>query len=250
MLLPSAALADRSYFLRTYTPYVDEAGEDEVSLWLTSKSGWQDPAEAATLVPRAEWEHAITSRLTGAAFLNFLRPAGGPLVLESSSLAAVYQFAEPGRLAADPAAYMQVTGAGDEIEVYAELLLARHLNRWLGAVNLISEFAFTNDPDERLENGAVLKNSGAWEITGGLAYGVGRPLAVGFEGRARTEHANFGRQSAALIAIGPSLNLQLGETQLSLGALRQVSGTPRKSGSLNLVDFERTELRVVIAVEL
>ena len=249
-LLPSVALADRTYFVRTYTPYVDEAGESEVALWLTSKSGKQDPAEDATLLPRAEWEHAISSRLTGAVLLNFLRPSSGPFTLESASLQAVYQFAEPGRLAADPAVYLEVTESGDELEIYSQLLLARHFKGCVGALNLKSEFSFRHDQAERLESGAVLENGVAGEIAGGLAYGVGRRLAVGIEAYARTEHANFGPQSAAIVSIGPSLNLQMGEIQLAVGALRQVQGTPHTSDVLNLVDFERTELRVVISVEL
>jgi len=250
LFLPSLALADRTYFIKTYTPYVDEAGESEVALWLTSMSGKQDPAEGATLLPRAEFEHAISSRLTGAVLLNSYSPAGGPLTLESLSLQAVYQLAEPGRLAMDPAGYLQVTESGEELEAYLQLLLARHYKGWIGAVNLKGEFAFRHDEAEHLENGEVLKNEFAGEISGGLAYGVGRRLAVGIEAYARSEHANYGPESAAIVALGPSLNLELGEIQLAVGALRQVSGTPRTSGDLNLENFERTELRVVVSLEL
>jgi hypothetical protein len=84
--LPAAvAHADRRYFLLTYTPYLEPAGESEVEWWLTSKVGKQDPAEGATWESRAELEHALTSRLTGAVYLNFQRPPGGPLKWASSS---------------------------------------------------------------------------------------------------------------------------------------------------------------------
>ena len=96
----------------------------------------------------------------------------------------------------------------------------------------------------------MLRNGVAGEWTGGLSYGVGRRVAFGMEARARTEHPNFGRQSAALLAAGPALNLQLGEVQVALGASRQIRGTPRTSGDRNLVDFEKTRVRMIVGVEL
>jgi hypothetical protein len=248
--LPSASLADRRYFLNTYTPYVDQAGESEVEVWLTAKHGKQDPAERASLAPRAEWEYAINSRLTGAAYLNFLRPSDGSLHLDSSSLEFIYRLAEPGGHIVDPAAYLEITESGDELEIETKLLLARHLDRWLAATNLIGEFEFRHDDVERLADGTVLRNGVAAEITGGLSYGVGRRLALGFEARGRSEHPNFDRQAAALFSAGPSLNFQLGEFQAALGVLRQIRGTPRTAGGRNLLDFEKTQVRLVIGFEL
>ena len=249
-LLPAGAHADRRYFLNTYTPYTDQMGESEVELWLTSKHGKQDPAEGATFVPRAEWEYAITSRLSGAAYLNFLRPAGESLKFESTSAEFIYRLAEPGRFAADPAAYLEITESGEELEVETKLLLARHFGRWVAATNLIGEFEFRHNDEERLASGAILRNGVAGELAGGVAYGVGRRVTLGFEARGRTEHPNFGAQAAALFAAGPTLNLQLGKAQVALGALRQISGNPRTTGDRNLVDFERTQVRVVVGVEL
>lgn len=249
-VLPSVSGADRRYFLNTYTPYVDQAGEHELEVWLTSKSGKQDPTERATLAPRAEWEYAMTSRLSGAAYLNFLRPSDGPLQFDSSSLQFIYRLAAPGAWIADPAAYLEVTESGDELELETKLLLARHLDRWVAATNLIGAFEFRHDDAERLPDGTVLRNGYAAEITGGLSYGVGRRVALGVEARGRSEHPNFGPRSGALFSAGPSFNLQLGEVQVAVGVLRQIRGTPRTTGRRNLVDFEKTQVRVVVGFEL
>lgn len=248
--LPSVSGADRRYFLNTYTPYLDQAGEHELEVWLTSKRGKQDPAERATLAPRAEWEYAMTSRLTGAAYLNFLRPSDGRLQFDSSSLEFIYRLAAPGAWIVDPAAYLEVTESGDELELETKLLLARHLDRWVAATNLIGEFEFRHDDAERLPNGAVLRNGFAAEITGGLSYGVGRRIALGVEARGRSQYPNFGPRSAALFSAGPSLNLQLGEVQVAVGVLRQVRGSPRTTGRRNLVEFEKAQVRVVVGLEL
>ena len=86
MLSPAAAHADRRYFPLTYTPYLSPAGESEVELWLTSRSGKQDPGQGVHLESRAELEHALSSRLTAAAYLNYAhRPASGSRSLAARS---------------------------------------------------------------------------------------------------------------------------------------------------------------------
>ena len=249
LLLPAAAMADRRYFLETYTPYLGEAKESEVELWLTSKTGKQDPDEAATLESRAEWEYGLTSRLSGALYLNLLRPPGGHLKAESGSLELIYRPTER-QLAVDPAVYLEITESGDELELEPKLLLAHRFRQWIAATNLIGELEFRHNDEELLPSGAVLKKQIAGELSAGVAFDLHRRLAVGAEALARTEHANFGRQSAALLALGPTVTAQVGEAQLGLEVLQQLRGTPRTSGDRNLVDFEKTQWRLVLGVEL
>lgn len=75
-------------------------------------------------------------------------------------------------------------------------------------------------------------------------------MAIGIEARGLSEHPNFGRQAAALISVGPSLNVQIGEAQVAVAWLPQVRGTPRTSGTRNLDDFERSQVRAMIGFEL
>jgi hypothetical protein len=247
---PREARADRRYFLLTYTPYLDPRGETEVELWGASLRGKQDPAEGAALESRLEVEHGFTSRFTAAAYLNFARPAGGAFQFESPSLELICQPVRSGRVFGDPALYLEVTESGDELELEPKLLLARRTKRWLTALNLVGEFEFRHDDQERLPGGEILHDAFAGEINAGVAYGVGRRVALGLEVRGRSEHPNFGRQAASLISIGPTLNVQLGEAQVAVGVLPQIRGTPTTAGSRNLDDFERTQVRVVVGFEL
>jgi hypothetical protein len=249
-LLPTVALADRRYFLETYTPYLGEPGESEVELWLTSKTGKQDPAEAATLEGRAEWEYGLSDRWSGALYLNLSRPPGGQSHLDSGSLELIYRPIEQQGLPLDPALYLEITESGKELELEPKLLLAHRFHSWIAAANLIGEFEFRHNDNELLANGDVLENQVAGEISAGVAYDLHRQLAVGVEGLARTEHPNFGPQAAALFSLGPTLTVQLGEAQLGLEMLQQIRGTPRTSGNLNLVDFEKTQWRLVLGFDL
>ena len=250
LIPPATAHADRRYFPLTYTPYLSSAGENEVELWLTSKSGKQDPGQGVHLESRAEFEHAFSSRLTGAAYLNYVRSPDEALRFDSASLELIGQPIEPGRWPFDPALYLEVKESGEELEVEPKLLAARRFGRWVAGMNLGGELEFRHNDDERLATGAILKNGYAVEVTGGLACEVGRRLALGFEARARTEHPNFGRQSAALVSLGPCLNLDLGRILFTAGVQPQIAGTPRTSGGRNLVDFERTQVRAVVGIEL
>jgi len=202
------------------------------------------------LEARVELEHAISSRLTAAAYLNYTRAPGEALRFASASLELIGQPIPHGRWPVDPALYLELTESGDELEVEPKLLAARRLGRWIAALNLGGELEFRHDDQERLANGAVLHNAAAAEITGGLAVELRRRLALGVEARARSEHPNFGRQAAALTSIGPTLNLDLGRVLFTLGVLPQIAGTPRTSGRRNLEDFERTQVRAVVAIEL
>jgi hypothetical protein len=250
LLIPSVASADRLYFLLSYTPYLDPAGESEVELWGTSRRGKQDPAEGPTTESRLEWEYSISSRLTGSAYLNFSRPPGGPLKFDSPSLGFIYQPVQVGRVFGDPALYLEVTESGDELELEPKILLGRRTNRWIGALNLGGEFLFRHNDEELLASGKVLRNEFTGEVSAGIAYGVGRRVAAGIEARGLSEHPNFGRQAASLLSVGPALNVQLGKAQLAVAWLPQVRGTPRTSGSRNLEDFERSQVRAVIGLEL
>lgn len=250
LLLPGTASADRKYFVETYTPYLAPAGETEMETWLTSRSGQQGSDGEVAWDWRQELEYGVTDRLMAAAYLNFSKPPGGALRFESPSIELIYRLADPGRLPGDPAIYLETTESGKELELEPKLLLAHRVQRLVTAVNLIGEFEFRHNDHEILGSGAVLRKEWAWEMSGGTSYELTHHLAAGLEARYRAEYPNFGPRAGAVLHLGPTINLQAGKVQIALGVLRQVRGTPRTSGHLDLADFERTQVRTVIGVDL
>ena len=249
LLLPGAALADRRYFLETYTPALGPAGENEIELWLTTRSGKQDPREGTSLETRAEWEYGVTSRLSAAAYANFHRPPGGSLKLDSGSIELIARPVER-TLPLDPALYLEATAGSDEVELEPKLLLGRRFPRWIAAVDVVGGFEFRRNREELLPDGTVLRNLAAAELTGALARTFGPHLAIGLDALARSEHPNFGPQAASFFDLGPVLTVGIGEAQLGVEVLEQIRGTPRTSGRRNLVDFEKTQVRVLLGTEL
>ena len=250
LVMPGTAHADRRYFLYTYSPFLDPPGEMEVETWLTAKSGKRDPNAGTKWEPRAEFEYAIHGRLGAAAYLNYVKEPGHRLKLDSPSLELVYRLADPGKIAGDPALYLETTERGDELELETKALLAHRHGRWVSGLNLIGEFEFRHDDEEVLPSGAVLHNAFAGEISGGVAFELNRWVSLGLESRYRSEHPNFGGQAAALVSVGPNVNVRLGEAQLGLAVLPQVWGSPRISGSRNLDEFEKVQVRAVLGIEL
>lgn len=249
LLLPAVTRAEPRPFVLSYLPDLGRAGESEAALWGTSKSGRQDPSEPATLEGRGECEHAITDRVTGALYLNLVRPSSGTLGLDSGSLELIVRPAALARFAGGPALYLEVTGGGDELELEPKLLFGLHHGSWVAASNLIADFGFRHNHEERLDNGDVLRNEFAAEVSAGLARRLGAGGALGLEGRARSEHPNFGPQAAAVVFAGPVASLAIGEAQLTIAALPQRWGHPQTSGARNLVAFSATEVRAVLSLE-
>lgn len=249
-LLPGAARADRKYFVETYTPYLAPAGEVELETWLTSRSGKEEDQGLTAWEWRQEFEVSVTDRLTAAAYLNFDQPGGGTLHFEAPSLEFIYALADPGRIPGHPALYLEAKESGEELELEPKLLLAHRSRRFVGALNLVGEFEFRHNDEELLESGAVMRKAWAWKVVGGTAYELSPRVSAGVEARYVAEYPNFGPRSGSALSLGPVFNVQAGEVQIGVGVLRQLRGSPRTSGDLNLDDFERTQVRAIIGVEL
>lgn len=238
------AHADRRYFVQSYTPYLSTAGS--LDLEMISIAGYGQGDSAATAWQnRVEFEYGITDRLTGAAYLNFVQPAGSATSLrfDGPSLEFLYRFSEPGRLPMDPAVYLEVRENGDELEVEPKLLLARRIYQLVFVANVAGEFEhhFAGS-----ENGVTEKNL---RVTGGLTRELGHVVAIGIEAAYDRPGLGLGMRTSALF-VGPTINLQSPRVQLTLGWHPQVSGHPADRGRLDLADFPRSEVRLILGVEL
>ena len=104
--------------------------------------------------------------------------------------------------------------------------------------------------EEKLPDGKTFHNQFTGKLTAGSSYEVTSAFALGLEAVYRTEHPNFDARSAAMLSLGPTLNLQSGRMQLALGVHAQLWGTPKTNGSRNLADFEKTQIRAILGVDL
>ena len=242
LMLCSAAPghADRRYFVQSNSPYLAPAGNLELEVFSIAASGRGDTTGTAWK-NRIEFEYGITDRLTGAAYLNFVQPAGAgaPMSFDGPSLELVYRLAETGTLPVDPAAYLEVRANGSELEIEPKLLLGRRIYRLVTTVNVVGEF-------ERSSDGTIEKNL---LLTAGASREIGRVVAVGIEAVYERGFVEDGPDVSSVL-LGPTINFQTPKVQLALGWHPQISGRPASAGRLNLVDFPRSEVRLIVGVEL
>ncbi len=236
--------ADRRYFVQNYTPYLAPAGNLELENWVIAKAG-QGDSTGTSWKNRVEFEYAASDRLTGAFYLNFVQPAGfdAPMSFDGPSVELIYQLAPPGRLAVDPAAYFEIRANGNEVELEPKLLLARRVYRLVGALNVIGEFERINAGEER----------GTWEknllVTAGLSREIGNAFAVGLESTYERGLSEGGEHPSSLL-LGPTVNYQTSKIQVTLGWHPQITGSPDTHSGLNLDDFPRSEIRMIVGVDL
>lgn len=243
-LMPATASADRRYFVQSYTPYLAPSGNLELEATSIARSGLGD-STATSWENRLEFEYGITDRLTGAFDLNFMQPpgVGAPLTFDGPSLEFIYRLARPGRLPVDPAGYLEVRANGSEVELEPKLLLARRVYRLVGAVNVIGEFERHDAGEER---GTTEKDL---HVTAGLSRELGHVVAAGVEAVYSRSYSSEGPDASSWL-LGPTFNLQTPKVQLAVGWHPQVKGSPSSSVALNLADFPRSEVRLILGVEL
>jgi hypothetical protein len=244
VLAAPAAHADRRYFVQSYTPWLAPAGNLELETHTIALSG-QSGAEATGWQNRLEFEYGVTDRFTAAAYLNFVQAPVEDAAsrFDGPSLEFIYQLATPGRLPVDPAAYLEVRANGDEVEVEPKLLLARRIYKLVAVANAVGEFERITAGDAKGETEKVL------ELTLGASREVGRSFAFGVESVYSRELLDESPDASRWL-LGPTINLQSPRVQLALGWHWQVNGSPATSGSLNLADFPRSEVRLILGVNL
>ena len=244
LFVAGPAHADRRYFLQSYTPYLAPAGNLELEIISIAASGRGDTTGTAWR-NRIEFEYGISDRLTGAVYLNFVQPAGDGVAttFDGPSLEIIYRLSEPGRLPVDPAAYLEVRANGSELEIEPKLLLARRIYRLVGVVNVIGEFERNTAGAER---GTTEK---ALQVTVGLSREIGHVVAVGLEAVYTRAFPEAGPQPSSVL-LGPTINLQTPKVQIAVGWHPQLTGRPASTGGLNLSDFPRSEVRLLVGVEL
>jgi len=234
--------ADRKYFVQSYTPYLAPAGTLEFEAWSIAKSG-QQGAAGTSWRNRAEFEYAISDRLTGAAYLNYEQEGGEAMSFEGPSLELIYLLGERGKIPLDPAVYLEVLESGDVLEIEPKLLLGHRAGAFIGAVNLVGEFETHHTGEE----------SGEWEkvfqVTGGVARDFGATFSFGIEAFYERQLEEDEGNPSAFFA-GPSLNYQTTKFQLALGWQPQLGGDPSSDGNLGLEHFPRSEFRLILGTDL
>jgi len=196
-----------------------------------------------------EFEYGVTDRLTASLYFNFNQVkaennsfASKPFEYESTSLELKYRFTNPGDAFIDPAAYLEVSYGGDEIEYESKIIFSKRLGKFVTAVN------FTSEIEREIINS---ENESSFEITAGAMYDVSSEFSVGLEFRNHRGYKNiYGEQTSQASYMGPTVNYQADKFYITFNFLRQVNGTPSAGRNLDLIGHEKYEFRTILGIDL
>jgi len=219
--LAGEARADRRIFAFTY-PYMTLPGDSfEMEHYLDlGLNNWDDPATAEVehdwtkpaWQHQVEFEYGVTDRLDFGLYNVFKQDPFGPLQFDGVKLRSRYRFADPGVHPIDIGTYLEITYAGDEIEIEQKLILSKILGR--------VEIAFNGTIEEGYELGAK-----EWEYLITPSLGVGYhffpqlALALEYVGRLKIAEEEVMYYASYLgpglsVAAGPFYWTLAGEWQL------------------------------------
>jgi hypothetical protein len=270
---PSWAGPDFGY---VYTAGTEEAGETELSLWATDRSGkGQGHYDAQDY--RLEVERGITDRFEISAYVNLashhIRDVGGEFErvdrdFAFRGLAAEFKYKvlDPEKNSvgltfyAEPAwsRISKVKGErAGEFEVELKTIIQKNFlaDRLVWATNLTLEPEWERE-HEQTAPGVVEHSTEkelALEVSTGLAYRIAPKWWLGVEGRYHSVYPDWThglhRENYAVYA-GPTVHYDGGKLGITATFLPQLFGAPNEGGSsFELDDHEKRELRLKLSYE-
>jgi len=252
-LAPQSAHADPRFFTYSYEANSLAKGELEFEQWLTHRSG-KDGGTYSAWDLREELEYGMTERLTSSVYLNFRQEHSDKVPgkadtdkfkFKGLSSEWRYQILDPQKQPIGISLYAEPTYSGDEFEMEEKLILSKRFgDKWITALNVTfeQEWEFEQPKTE-----TALK----LELTAGVAYRLSNRWSVGIEGRnAREfEDMDFSKRTRNAWFVGPNVRYGTPKWGATLTVLPQVAGSPASKNGLNLQNFERVEVRLLVGVD-
>ena len=263
-LLTATSHADENNFAYAYGTEILPKGHGEIYQWATYRTGKADGSYQA-LDLQTEFEHGFTERLQGSLYLNAIQHdisgvtgladrsqfrfngVQGSLKYSLSSPyidpvgAAIY--VEPGyRL------YSRKSGKREDIYFFETKLLLQK-NAMEGALvwvaNLTAELEREHDVA-----------GGEWEtelelqFSGGFSYRIAPRWFVGAETlfTSAFEGAHLDELGEYAVFAGPNVHYASTRWWATLAVMPQLFGWPEDSGTRNLVNFEKVEVRLKVGI--
>ena len=260
---PAAAWADENIFAYSYGSETLPQGGTEAYLWATDRRG-KGAGDYDAQDYKLELEHGFSDRLQASLYMNFISHHIDGLEPELEDVDR--DFAWNGMQAAFKYALTSPYKDGIGVAVYVEPGFARYSRKsgeretqlmletklllqknflqdrlvWVGNITAEQEFEH--------EEGDEWESELEFELSSGLAFNVAPGWHLGAEGRYTSAYENFPeefeREDYALF-FGPTVHYAARKWWATLSYQPQISGGPDvRSGSRNLADYEKREVRL------
>jgi len=254
--LISAAIPHGRRFAYTQQSNVLPTGATELEIWNTLR--FSRDYYFRRLDTRLEFEYGLGSNIMTAFYLNHEMSKaddakgipGGSIATETAvSLSNEWKFklSDPAADAFGFALYTEATIGLDEAELEGKLIFDKQIDAALFAVNLELEHEW----ESKLNNGVTNYTRVLLpRVHAGLAYYVSNSLSFGAEARYAAA-IESGTVTHSALFVGPSVAYSSERVWFVLTFLPQVANLGNQvGGSLDLVGFERYQVRLLFSAEL
>ena len=263
--LATAAHADENNFGYAYGTEVMPKGHSEVYQWVTYRSGKADGSYEA-LDLQTEFERGLTDRLQGSFYVNAIQHHISGVTgfddrsrfrfngLQGSlkySLASPYTDAVGLALYVEPGynRYSRKSGEREDIYFFETKLLLQK-NAMEGALVWVANLTAELEREHAIEEDE-------WEtelelqFSGGFSYRFAPGWFVGAETlfTSAFERAHPDELGEYAVFAGPNIHYASGRWWATLAVMPQLFGWPENSGSRNLDNFEKVEVRLKVGID-
>ncbi len=257
------AQADENVFAYSYGSETLPKGGTEMYLWATDRRG-KGAGEYNAQDYKLEIEHGFSDRFQASAYVNFaahhinglepeLEDIDHNLRWNGMQASFKYAFTSPYKDGLGVAIYVEpgfalYSGKSGEREtklsLETKLLLQKNFMNdrliWVG--NITAEQEFENEEANEWESELE------FELSSGLAYNIAQGWFLGAEGRYTSAYEDFPNEvhrADHAIYFGPTVHYAAKKWWATLSYQPQIAGGPNaRSGSLNLADYEKREMRL------
>jgi hypothetical protein len=209
-------------FAFTYEVTTADKGEVELENWVTwrfhrGRDGMPTTQEFAF---RHELEFGLTDRLQAALYFADWRsndhPGGNDRVhFDDAALEVIYRLSDPTTDFLGSAAYGEIRGGPDLIELEGKILLQKNFGKWTGAYNATLEGRWLG---EHLDRG-----DGEFAQTMAVSYTINPRFTVGAEALHEIDIPNWAQAEKSVIWAGPNVSIHSGRWSATITLLAQLT---------------------------
>ena len=214
--------ATERHFTFTYEITTTAKGELELENWVTWQihRGRNGEFNSNEFDFRHEFEYGITDRLQASLYFadwHINEHFDGPdhVQYDDAALELIYRLSNPITDLLGSAAYGEIRGGPDLLELESKVLLQKNFGKWIGAYNATLEARWTGEHLQQQE--------GEFSQTAAVSYEINPRFTVGAEALHEIDMPNWNKAEKSILWAGPNASVRFSHWYVTVTALARLS---------------------------